>query len=45
MMDRLLRTARQAVARNRDRNFVSDVLNGPDSTFRSELIEIISRTR
>jgi hypothetical protein len=45
MIERLIRTAVQAVTRERERNFVTGVLNGPDNTFRSELIEVMSRAR
>jgi hypothetical protein len=45
MIDRLIRTARRTVTRKREQNFVTGILNGPDNTFRSELIEVMSRTR
>jgi hypothetical protein len=45
MIDRLIRTARQAVTRKRGQDFVADIISGPDTTFRSELIEVMSRTR
>ena len=45
MIDRLVRTAMKTVARRREQNFVTQVLTGPDNTFRSELIEVMSRTR
>jgi hypothetical protein len=45
MIDRFIRTVRQAASRRREQNFVADVLNGPDSSFRSELIEVFSRAR
>jgi hypothetical protein len=45
MIDRFIRTARQAVTRKRGRDFVAGIISGPDTTFRSELIEVMSRTR
>jgi len=45
MINRLIRTVKQAGARKRERDHITAVLCGPDSTFRSELIEVMSRTR
>jgi hypothetical protein len=45
MINRLIRTAMQAGARKGERDYVTAVLRGPDTTFRSELIEVMSRAR
>ena len=45
MIIRLIQAARQASARRRERDHLDDVLHGPDSTLRSELIEIMSSVR
>jgi hypothetical protein len=42
---RLIRTALQAVARKRQRDYLTDIIGGPDTTYRSELIEATSSTR
>ena len=42
---RLIRTALQAGARKRQRDYLTDILGGPDTTYRSELIEATSSTR
>lgn len=42
---RLIRLAVQANTRRRDRDYIAAVLRGPDSTFRSELIEVMSHAR
>jgi hypothetical protein len=45
MINRLIRTAMQAGARKREQDYITAVMCGPDSTFRSELIEVMSRAR
>ena len=45
MIYRLIRAAMQADARKRERDYVTNVLRGPDSALRSELIEVMSRAR
>jgi hypothetical protein len=45
MIYRLIQTAKQARARRRERDYFNAVLRGPDSTFRSELIEVMSSLR
>jgi hypothetical protein len=42
---RLIRSALQAGARKRDRDYLADIIGGPDTTYRSELIEATSSTR
>ena len=42
---RLIRTALQAGARQRNRDHLTDIISGPDTTYRSELIEATSSTR
>jgi hypothetical protein len=44
-MTRLIRTALQAGARKRQRDYLIDIIGGPDTTYRSELIEATSSTR
>jgi hypothetical protein len=44
-MTRLIRTALQASARKRQRDYLTDIIGGPDTTYRSELIEATSSTR
>jgi hypothetical protein len=41
-LNRLARTARQARARKRQRDYVTDIMCGPDTTYRSELIDALS---
>lgn len=43
--NRLIRSAKQVGARQRQRNYLTDIICGPDTTYRSELIEAISDTR
>ncbi len=45
MISRIMRIAMKANARRRDREYVTSILRGPDTTFRSELIEVMSNTR
>jgi hypothetical protein len=40
--NRLIRTAIHAGARKRQRDYLTDIISGPDTTYRSELIEAIS---
>jgi hypothetical protein len=42
---RLIRIALQAGARKRHRDYLTDIMSGPDTTYRSELIEATSSTR
>ena len=42
---RLIRTAMRAGARKRQRDYLTDILSGPDTTYRSELIEATSGIR
>jgi hypothetical protein len=42
---RLIRIALQAGARKRQRDYLTDIIGGPDTTYRSELIEVTSSTR
>ena len=42
MINRLIDIATEAVARRREHNDLTRVLRGPDSAFRSELIEVLS---
>jgi hypothetical protein len=37
--NRLIRAAKQAGARRRQRDYLTDIICGPDTTYRSELIE------
>jgi hypothetical protein len=39
---RLVRAARQVGARKRQRDYLSHIVSGPDTTYRSELIESTS---
>ena len=41
---RLIRSALQAGARKRHRDYLADIIGGPDTTYRSELIEATSST-
>ena len=45
MINRLLRIATAASARRRERDYIAGVLQGPNTAFRSELIEVMSRAR
>ncbi len=36
---RMIRTAMRAGARKRQRDYLIDIIGGPDTTYRSELIE------
>ena len=40
-----IRTAMRAGARKRQRDYLTDILSGPDTTYRSELIEATSGIR
>ena len=42
---RLIRTALLAGARKRQRDYLTDIIGGPDTTYRSELIDATSSTR
>jgi DNA polymerase/3'-5' exonuclease PolX len=42
---RLIRTAVQAGSCRRQRDYLTDIISGPDTTYRSELIEAMSGTR
>ena len=42
---RLIRTAMQVCACRRQRDYLTDIISGPDTTYRSELIEATSSTR
>jgi hypothetical protein len=43
--NRLIRTAMQAGARKRQRDHLAAIISGPDSTYRSELIEATCSAR
>ena len=43
--NRLIRTAPQVGARKRRRDYLTGIISGPDTTYRSELIEATSSTR
>jgi hypothetical protein len=45
MINRLIQTAKQANARRREREYLDAILRGPDSTLRSEIIEMLSSAR
>jgi hypothetical protein len=45
MLDRLIRTALRAAVRRRGSAFLAEILDGPDTSFRSELIEVGYRHR
>ena len=45
MFTRLIRTGLQAGARKRQRDYLTDIISGPDTTYRSELIEATSSAR
>jgi hypothetical protein len=42
---RLIRTALQAGARKRHRDYLTDIISGPDTTYRSEFIVATSSPR
>ena len=42
---RLIHTAMQAGARKRQRDYLTDIIGGPHTTYRSELIEATSSPR
>jgi hypothetical protein len=42
---RLIQTAKQAGARRREQDYLNAVLRGPESTLRSEIIEVLSSVR
>lgn len=42
---RLVRSARQSAARRRNEAYIASILRGPDTTFRSEIIEVMARVR
>jgi hypothetical protein len=42
---RVIRTALQAGARKRQQDYLTDIIGGPDTTYRSELIEATFTTR
>ena len=42
---RLIRSALQAGARKRNRDHLTDIISGPDTTYRSELIDARSTLR
>jgi hypothetical protein len=44
-MHRLVQTARQSATRRRQQTYIAAILRGRDTTFRSELIEVIHRAR
>jgi hypothetical protein len=40
---RLLRALREADARKREQDWITSVIHGPETAFRSELVEVLSR--
>jgi hypothetical protein len=40
---RLLRALREADARRREQDWITSVIHGPETAFRSELVEVLSR--
>jgi hypothetical protein len=40
---RLFRAMLEADARRREREYITSVLHGPETTFRSEIVEVMSR--
>jgi hypothetical protein len=43
--NRVIRTAMEALARKRQRDYLTDIICGPDTTYRSELMEVMSSAR
>ena len=39
----IVRLLRDVLARRRERDYIDGILRGPDTAFRSELVEVMSR--